>query len=271
MWIYTSELTMGAASVVSLLLLVWVITGRNPVREVLSAGRRLLQDPRILGALVASVTMLLISSAETRWFEPIAHRMVPWDYTQLVARGTGLIHLLQRLEWDPLTHALTFVYIIVFPLLMLSSLVVYSARNDWETLKRLLTGYWLNYLVALPFYIWFPVKEAWAGTAGIRFLIPVAYPAFEAEYRVYSALDNCFPSLHTSLALTYALIAWRSGYRRLAMVLTVAAGLVMFSTLYLGVHWVPDLFAGVALAMVASGWLPRLVFSPRAVTAQENR
>ncbi|HWI61267.1 MAG TPA: phosphatase PAP2 family protein, partial [Symbiobacteriaceae bacterium] len=176
-----------------------------------------------------------------------------------------------RFEWDPLTHSLTFVYIIVFPLLMLSSLVVYSARNDLESLKRLLTGYWLNYLVAVPFYIWMPVKEAWAGTAGVRFLIPVAYPAFEAEYRVYSALDNCFPSLHTSLAVTYALIAWRCGYRRLAIVLSVAAGLVMLSTLYLGVHWVPDLFAGVALATVASGWLPRLVSLPGTVAAQENR
>ncbi|HWI64955.1 MAG TPA: hypothetical protein VNT75_24260, partial [Symbiobacteriaceae bacterium] len=89
MWIYTSELTMGAVSVVALLLLVWIIAGRNPVGETLTAGRHLLRDPRILGALVAAVTMLLISSAETRWFEPIAHKLVPWDYTQLMNRGTG--------------------------------------------------------------------------------------------------------------------------------------------------------------------------------------
>jgi len=109
--------------------------------------------------------------------------------------------------------------------------------------------------VALPFYILMPVKEAWAAAMGIRFLIPEVYPLFEAQYRPLSGLDNCFPSLHTSLALTFALVAWRSGYRRLGIVLSAAAGLVMISTLYLGVHWFLDMLVGVVLAVAASGYM----------------
>ncbi|MGE5492002.1 MAG: phosphatase PAP2 family protein [Actinomycetota bacterium] len=265
MWIYSSQLTIFLVSAVTLVLLVWMATGRNPVGELRSTIRFFRWDARLLGALVAAVAMFVVDSIET-YLEPWIGNHVTWDFTQQVGHaGLNLLLAIQRLEWPPLTHVMTFVYVIAFPLLMLSGLVVYSARDDWEAVKRLLTGYYLNYLVALPFYIFVPVKEAWAGNRGIHFLIPQIYPGFETQYRPYSGLDNCFPSLHTSLALTYALVAWRCGYRRLAIVLTIGAGLVMFSTLYLGIHWIPDMLAGAALAVLASGVLPAIA----PATAQE--
>jgi membrane-associated phospholipid phosphatase len=211
---------------------------------------------------MAAVAMFVVDSVETH-FEPWIGSHITWDFTQQLGHaGTNLLLAIQRLEWFPLTHVMTFIYVVAFPLFMLTGLVVYSAHGDWEAAKRLLTGYYLNYLVALPFYIFVPVKEAWAGGMGVRFLIPLIYPGFETQYRPYSGLDNCFPSLHTSLALTYALVAWRCGYRRLAIVLTIGAGLVMFSTLYLGIHWIPDMFAGAALAVLASGVLPAVAPAP---------
>jgi len=258
MWLYASRWTIIAASAVSLLLLLWAATGRNPFVELFGALRNLWRDNRFRLALGAALALCLIDRAETS-LDPHFTRMVPWDFTYEVSRvGADLLLALQRLEWAPLTHGLTFVYVILWTVFMLLSLIVYVSRNDWEALKRLLTAYMLNYAVALPFYAFVPVKEAWAANMGIRFLIPTVYPRFEVDVRPYSGLDNCFPSLHTSLALTYALVAWRNGYRRLAIVLTAGAGLVMLSTLYLGVHWVIDMAAGVLLAVAASGYLPSL-------------
>jgi membrane-associated phospholipid phosphatase len=262
---------MFAASAFSLAALLWLGTGRNPLGTLARAARFMWSDARFLGALIAAVAMFLVDSVETM-LEPRLARIVPWDFTHQVAQyGSSLVHALQRLEWPPLTHVLAFVYVILFPMFMLSALVIYAVQRDWVAVKRHLKGYYVNYLVALPFYIFVPVREAWAAGEGIRALIPTVYPAFEVQYRPYSGLDNCFPSLHTSLALTYALVAWRNGYRRLAVCLTVGAVLVMLSTLYLGIHWVPDMLAGSVLAVVASGVLPGLAAQPSVQEAASSQ
>lgn len=257
MWMYQSLYTMFAVSTLSLLVLVWLATGRNPVLTVYRAIGWLAREPRVHAGLLGILAVLVLNGIETRVEQRLTN---PWDYTPQVAQvGSSLLLWLQQLEWPPVTHALTFVYIILFPLFGVGSMLVYGARRDWDSLKRLLVGFGANYLAALPFYLLVPVNEAWAGGVGVRFLIPDVYPAFEAQYRGLSGLDNCFPSLHTSLALTYALVAWRTGYRRLAIILSAGAGLVMLSTLYLGVHWLLDLFAGTALALLASGYVPGLL------------
>ncbi|HYF91932.1 MAG TPA: phosphatase PAP2 family protein [Symbiobacteriaceae bacterium] len=262
MWIYSSQLTLLLVSMVTLLLLVWLVTGSNPMREIGTAIRAMRQDIRFLISLILAFGMLLVDAIET-YFEPGLARSVPWDFTPELAKyGTDLIRLLQRAEWAPLTHLLTFVYIVAFPLLMLACFAAYAARHDLVALKRLLIATFLNYLTALPFYLLLPVREAWTAAEGVRFLIPTVYTAFEEQYRTFSALDNSFPSLHTSLVLTYTLIACRNGYRRMAGVMTVMSGLVMMSTLYLGVHWVFDMVAGAGVAVMASGWLPGFAPAP---------
>ncbi len=239
-----------------MLALLWMATGRNPLITLRNAVLWLLREPRFRVGMLSVLAVLALNSLETRVEQSMNN---PWDFTPQVAQiGAGILLWLQRFEWAPLTHLLTYVYIVLFPLFGLASVAVYAARRDWDSLKRLFLGFCANYLVALPFYLLVPVNEAWAGGVGVRFLIPQVYPAFEAQYRPFSGLDNCFPSLHTSLALTYALVAWRNGYRRLALVLTAGAGLVMLSTLYLGVHWALDMFAGAALALLASGYVPAL-------------
>ncbi|MFZ5817070.1 MAG: phosphatase PAP2 family protein [Bacillota bacterium] len=255
MWIYSSHLTMAAASVSSLLVLLWLATRRNPLIVLWHAIRYVFAEHRAMGLVALAYAMVAVNLLQVR-LETRLSQTVTWDFTAAVSQvGTEFLLLLQRLEWPPLTHLLTFVYVILFTMLMLGSMIFYAAQRDLAALKNHVISYWVNYLVALPFYFWFPVNEAWAGGKGVQFLIPKIFPGFEQVVRPHSDLDNCFPSLHTSLALTYALVAWRHGYRRLAIVLSVAAGLVMLSTLYLGVHWVLDMIFGSVLALFASGYL----------------
>lgn len=255
MWIYASHLAMGAVSVGSLLALLRLATRQNPFSTIWRACRYILAEHRALALVALAYAMIAFNLLETR-LEAGLVDSVRWDFTHAISQvGTGLILALQRLEWPPLTHLLTFVYVILFPMLMLGALMVYAANRDLGAIRNHVVSYWVNYLVALPFYLWVPVREAWAGGVGVRFLIPQVFPGFEQVVRPHSGLDNCIPSLHTSLALTYALVAWRQGYRRLAMVLSICAGLVMLSTLYLGVHWFLDLLGGVALGALASGYL----------------
>lgn len=255
MWIYSSLGAMAATMVVTALLIIWAGTGKNPFSQIVRAAQFMRTEPRAVALIAAAYGMIALNLLVAR-IEAYSSQRVTWDFTAAVAKvGTGLLHFLQRLQWPPLTHLLTYVYVFVFTMAMLGAVIIYLANRDVAALKNHVVSYWVNYIVALPFYLWFPVNEAWAGGKGIRFLIPDVFPAFEQVMRPHSGLNNCFPSLHTSLALTYALVAWRHGYRRLAILLSIAAGLVMLSTLYLGIHWVLDMAFGSLLAVFASGYL----------------
>jgi len=67
-----------------------------------------------------------------------------------------------------------------------------------------------------------------------------------------SGLNNCFPSFHASLAVTFALIMASSANRRARRITYTIAGLVVYSTLYLGFHWILDVFGGVLFASVCT-------------------
>lgn len=251
MWLYASHLTLTGASVLSLMLLLWLGTGRSPFDLLRSAFQ--MRNVRFLGSVAGMFLLLYVNKLQTS-LEPALASRIPWDFTGPITNlGANWLVALQMLAHPVLTQFLTYIYVILFPLLPLASMAVYAAAKDRAAIRRLFTTFLAAYLIGLPFFLFFPVKEAWAADLGIRFLIPDVYPAFEQQFRQFSALDNCFPSMHTGLSVLTALVAWWHGYRRLGMLLSVIAGLVMFSTLYLGVHSVLDLIAGVLLAMVVSG------------------
>ena len=68
--------------------------------------------------------------------------------------------------------------------------------------------------------------------------------------RPMSGLDNCFPSSHTSLTVVAVLMCFvfklPLRFSALALGATVA-----LSTFVLGIHWLADVLAGVAMGVIA--------------------
>lgn len=174
-----------------------------------------------------------------------------WDWTPYIRTFEGNVTpLLQHwFNYEPLTYFTTYFYVIVFSVLMACSLLIYHREKDYRSLYVLLYSIGFNYIFAIPFYLFAPVSEAWYNHSDIKFLIPSVYPGFEAGYRSFSGLDNSFPSLHTSLSVTLALIAWQSVNRRFGRITFFTAGVILFAIIYLGIHWYLDLIAGVVLAL----------------------
>lgn len=69
---------------------------------------------------------------------------------------------------------------------------------------------------------------------------------------------DCFPSGHTCLTTTTALIAWRY-HRKAFWVISPLAFSLVFSTLYLRYHYLIDLVVGVTFAVVFAWAAPKLV------------
>lgn len=194
---------------------------------------------------------------------------VNWDMTPYihVLEGDFTAKLQLFLANKPLTQFLTYVYVFAFPAIIWVSLAYYNYQNDSRMMTAVLFALLLNYLIAFPFYVLFPVNEAWYHSSHVRPLFHEVYHNFETQYRNFSGMNNCFPSLHSSLSMTMALLATRSPYKRLARVMQVSAGLIIFATLYLGIHWLTDVTAGVVTALVAVS----LAMSPERVAGFAGR
>ncbi|MEF8916053.1 phosphatase PAP2 family protein, partial [Natronomonas sp.] len=64
---------------------------------------------------------------------------------------------------------------------------------------------------------------------------------------------NVFPSLHTSMAITAAHLAWlsREEYPMWVPVSAVLAVSVLIATMYLGIHWATDVIFGIMLGYLS--------------------
>lgn len=187
---------MFTVSLITFLALLATVTGRNPVRYLGQASQVVVRNPKLLWILGAIGMVLAINALQLK-LEGLLSSHIGWDLTDQVAQvGLDLLIGLQRLEWLPLTQLLTFVYVTLWPLLGVAALIVFCSESDVDSLKRLMGGLVTNYLVALPFYILLPVKEAWAAEKGVRFLIPDVYPLFEAQYRPLTSSGSkiCWPA-----------------------------------------------------------------------------
>ncbi len=252
---------------VTILLLVWAGVPETPPWRVIGrslwamvrSGRRILYVLACLSILAANYLYLELGVDDVcnEWIGAAGGR----DYTAAVHRFEGefVSRLQGALASPPLTWFLGFVYVVVFPCLVITLLFVFYHLRQRRGLAMLLIGYALNYLLALPFFLWFPLREVYhhysydLGSQGVRLLLDDIHPVVMEAYRLMSGLDNCFPSFHTSLGVTLALLAWHTGRTRFAWLMTFLGAANALSTLYLGIHWGIDVAGGLALALVAYG------------------
>jgi len=94
----------------------------------------------------------------------------------------------------------------------------------------------------------------------VESLLYTSWPQSQLLMTQVNTNTNVFPSLHASLSLTVAALAYRTRevYPRWLFVAIFLAANVVVSTMYLGIHWLLDVVAGGVLALVAVRWAPAL-------------
>ena len=249
-----------ALLVVSIVLLVWLsLPKANPLLVTFRPVWRTFTRKSYFLYILVAFSIVLTNGVLTGIDARFTRMMVGGgrDFTALIQAVEGnAIGVFQRWTPLPLTWYMTWVYVIVFPALVPWAMMVFDYLGEKQRNIALLAGYLMNYVIVLPFYVFFPVSECHvvAGTDGApaaRLLIDDVHPAIMTILRPMSGIDNCFPSFHTSLAVTMALAAWHTRRKAFATVLTVLAAANVFSTLYLGIHWFSDVAAGLLLGLLA--------------------
>lgn len=154
------------------------------------------------------------------------------------------------------------VYLYSYTFVLFFTPFMFLIRNDKPRMKQLTLALIINYSILIPFYIFFAVRTPgyYELTAGSIDPILYSHPNLLQTITAVDPLDNCFPSGHVSVPLTIVLlllpIRKNRNYRRFTLFMAILTALIIMSVLYLGIHWVADVAAGILLAILAA-WITR--------------
>ncbi|MEA1894292.1 MAG: phosphatase PAP2 family protein [Euryarchaeota archaeon] len=161
----------------------------------------------------------------------------------------GLVAVFQSHAYPVLTYMMTFVYLVLFSSVMVFTFLVLAYTEQMRALKLFSLAFVLNYLIAFPFYLLFPVTVTGYALPGVQPLMYELHPMIYEGITTVDPLDNCFPSLHAALVFSALLVISTTDLRKYSTFLTFAFLTIVFATLYLGVHWMTDVVAGVMLSL----------------------
>ncbi|WP_127529685.1 phosphatase PAP2 family protein [Paenibacillus kobensis] len=224
----------------------------NPFAAGFDYLKNMVTSPRYLIHFVAMLAILVLNKNEMKIERNMDYHV---NFTHWFHSLEGdLVANLQHLFHNPvLTTVLSFLYIVVFQAMLIASIFIYTYKSESKQMfYATCYAIMINYFVAIPFFLFFPVDEVWSYAPNVDFLMLDAFPKFETQYRALSGLNNCFPSLHTSISVTVAILAVRSGNKKWAALTCTMAVAIIFSIFYLGIHWFIDMCGGVVLGILAS-------------------
>lgn len=161
---------------------------------------------------------------------------------------------IQSMATPELTAYFAFIYVYGYVFLLVFPLVAYFALSRPEPLRRTMVAYGANYLIGVFCYILFIAygpRNLIADQA--EGLLYSQYAQYQFVTNAVNDETNVFPSLHTSMAVTAALLAWttRDEYPLWVPISAVFAVSVVISTMYLGIHWATDVIFGILLAWIS--------------------
>ncbi len=141
-------------------------------------------------------------------------------------------------------------YFFLLPLLTLLTIITLMLRADLSAYRLLCLSVAFSYLLSLPFYVFFPVPERWAFPDSEAVLLSDLWSSKLIEaIRPISGLDNCFPSFHVASTVVLILVSYLCRLRLRSCMLALGSTVIL-STYVLGIHWVADIVAGLAVGVL---------------------
>lgn len=173
---------------------------------------------------------------------------------------TGYIHSIegafvadiQSLASPMLTEYFSFIYVYGYAFLLICPVVLYLALENSESLREMTMAYTLNYAIGLVFYVLFVSFGPRNLIADqVQSLLYTDWPKAQLITSQVNRNTNVFPSLHSSLSTTVALLAYRTrdDYPKWPFVAIPVAVSIIIATMYLGIHWGTDVVTGIGLGV----------------------
>lgn len=187
------------------------------------------------------------------------------DYTQWVhaVEGDVVLYIQHVFENPALTAILNFHYLFVYALLFVLVPLYFMYVRERDLADKAMMNYVVIYALAVPYYLFFNVDVTSTFIPGMKALLYHHSPLYFDFFAATDPLDNAFPSLHTAIPFGMLFIHFLhcrgQGHRvrdwkhvGLNRFILGNTAVFMFSILYLGIHWIVDIAAGVLLAFIGA-------------------
>lgn len=214
--------------------------------------------------LFVFLVMLALKDLVDAINDPVRHALrlnfTPWIHA---LEGDAVRHIQQAFKNDILTVVLGYNYIIGYIAIAFFGLVIFAWKNNRRLASLTAMNFFMIYLITIPFYLFFPVDVTSDYLPSMEPLMYRLSPWFHAFFVGSDPFDNCIPSLHIGLPLGLFLClaaelnrqgGWKiRAYKSFMIFTAVQIAVFAFSILYLGIHWITDVFVGAAFG-VAGAW-----------------
>ncbi|MGM0371878.1 MAG: phosphatase PAP2 family protein [Halobacteriota archaeon] len=202
----------------------------------------------LLGGLLVFNQLFRDVGTELSW-------LIGWNITGAIYKIEGeFVGLLQEFIPEFATPVFTSLYLVGYIFLIVFPIFAYLVLKDSRYLRETAFAYSINHILGLVLY---STIIAYGPRNMLPDIVePLMYTSWPESQIITSAVNtntNVFPSLHTSMSVTVAILAYRTRniYTRWFPVATAIAVGVVVSTMYLGIHWGIDVLAGSLLAVFA--------------------
>jgi membrane-associated phospholipid phosphatase len=199
--------------------------------------------------MVLIVVIVAVQLIEINVIDSYATVFVGHDYAPLVHSFEGDHVIWFSQFWVPVgVYFFIIIYFIVYIFTLWFTPFSFVFSDEKRAMKVFTYGLVLIYVIAFPFYLFFPVTNVYT-FYGITSPINTTIPSIEQFFYSTTTLNNCFPSLHVALALLITESAWLTKWKLYKYFTTISAVLVIISVVYLEIHWLTDVVGGSLLSV----------------------
>ena len=204
------------------------------------------------------------------------HRLSPTDHDQwliaadrIIGFGHDPIKLLEPLVTEARVRFFLQVYLSLY-LVPWFAMMLFVSRGQLRAFRDQVVAWWLALTIGWSGYLLVPA-------IGPQYSLRDTYvrPVLDVERVLAGGTEflprDAFPSLHTGFSVTVLIVVWRNTknwFVRTAFTIWVVG--IVFSTMYLRIHYAIDVVAGIPLAFLAT-WLARRINDWYAETALDRK
>ena len=209
--------------------------------------------------LLIIIIIVVFHLIEIKIIDPYFTNWVGYDYANIIKNlENGFVYSFTNYWITGILHFFVIIYLFVYMFTLWFAPLYFIIADKKQSLKTLAYGLLIVYLVALPFYLFLPISNVYTYYNSPSALETVI-PSIENFFYATTTANNCLPSLHTAMSILVAYCFSHTGNKKLKYFGIFVAITVIISVVYLSIHWLIDVFAGIILSLGAIFLLKRYI------------
>ena len=199
--------------------------------------------------LLIIFTVVAVHLIEVNFIDSHTTALIGVDFADAFQSIEGDIVYSFSQYWSaPLLVFFVLMYIAVYPFTLWFTPLYLISTDNKKAMKTLAYGLLITYKIALLFYLFLPVTNVYTYYGGSSALNQII-PGVEQFFYSTTTHNNCFPSLHVAMTLLLARTVQLTGNKKYTYFAYFCAISVIIAVIYLSIHWLLDVFAGLLITV----------------------